>query len=153
MTDVNTRAFHLRRNVRPDSRRAGLTLLEVTIALGILGFGVLAAAATQLTAIRYNQQSHLRTEAGYLAEQQMEAFQSMDGAAVEVIRTLGTYPNDTGNPIDPDPNDNSTQSFNRSWTITPDTPEDGIYTLAVNVSWTDSLGFSRSVTLNSLKMD
>ena len=132
-------------------RRGGFSVLEVMIALGILGFGILAAAASQITSIKFNRDSRVRTEAAYLAAQQMEAFQAMDGAAIEVIRLAGT--NDPNNPIDPDPNDGVARSFNRSWAITPNSPENGVYSVGVTVSWVDQLGNTRSVTLSSVKTD
>jgi Tfp pilus assembly protein PilV len=133
-------------------RRAGLSLLEVVIALGILGFGILALGAAQITSMRFNHESYLRTEGAYLAEQQMEAFQLMDTAAVEAIRTnVLTYPNDPANPIDPDVGDGIPRSFTRSWTITPNTPENGVYKIEVVVRWKDGSGTDRDVTLTSLK--
>lgn len=133
------------------SRQAGLSLLEVVVALGILGFGILALGAAQITSIRFNHESYLRTEAAYLAVQQMEAFQLMDTAALEAIRTAGSYPNDPGNPIDPDVGDAVTRAFTRSWTITPDTPETDVYTIEVVVRWTDGTGTSRDVSITSMK--
>lgn len=134
-------------------RTGGLSVLEVVIAMGILSFGLLAAAASQLAATRFNRDSHLKTEAAYLAEQQMEAFQAMDGDGIEAVRTDPGYPNDPGNPIDPDPNDGVARNYVRSWTITPDAPESGVYTLSVVVSWVDRMGITRNVTLKSVKTD
>jgi type II secretory pathway pseudopilin PulG len=133
------------------ARRDGLSLLEVVVALGILGFGILALGAAQITSMRFNHESYLRTEGAYLAEQQMEAFHMMDTAAVEAIRTAGSYPNDPGNPIDPDTGDGIARSFTRSWTITPDTPETDVYTIEVVVRWVDGSGTNRDVSITSLK--
>jgi Tfp pilus assembly protein PilV len=133
--------------------RSGMSLVEVAIALGILGFGLLAAIAAHVAAVRFNGESQLRTEAAYLAEQQLEAFQAMDAGAVEVLRTDAGYPNDPANPIDPDPGDAAARQFARSWTITPDSPENGVYSISVAVSWSDRLGNTRSVTLSSIKTD
>lgn len=134
-------------------RRRGISMIEVVIALGILAFGVLAAAAAQLSSVRFNRNSRLRTEAYYLAEQQMENFKSMTSTQLTAVLAAGSYPNDPNNPIDPDPNDNQVISFNRSWTLTADTPEIGVYTIQVQVTWTDGFGVSRNVTLESLKQD
>ena len=114
-------------------KNRGFTLLEVMIALAILGFGILAAAASQLSAMKFTRDSQLRTEAHYLASQQMETFQTMTGAEVTAAKALGTYPNDTGNPIDPDPNDAVPRAYTRSWAITEDTPESGLFTIQVTV--------------------
>ena len=128
-------------------------MIEVLISLTILSFGILAAAASQLTAMRYTRDSQLRTEAFYLASQQMESFQSMTGAEITAVSNLGSYPNDANNPIDPDPNDSQPRLFNRSWDIEANTPEAGIFTIEVTVSWISGLGSNQSITLESMKVD
>jgi type II secretory pathway pseudopilin PulG len=129
-----------------------MSLIESMISIAILGFGVLGAAATQITAVKLAQESRMRTEAYYLAEQQMEAFRAMDGAAIDDALADGAYPNDPNNPLDPDPNDGLPRQFNRSWTITADTPEVGIFTIVVEVQWTGKLG-TRTVSIESIKTD
>ncbi len=128
-----------------------MSLVETMIAMAILGFGVLGAAAAQITAVKLARDSRFRTEAYYLAEQQMEAFQAMDGAAIADVLADSDYPNDPNNPLDPDPSDGQTREFSRSWTITQDVPEAGVYTLAVQVQWTGGLGQTRSVSIESIK--
>jgi len=135
-------------------RRRGMTLLEVSIALIILGFGILGVAAAQLSSLRFSDKSRARSEAHYLAQQQMEAFQSMSAAAIEAIRLDPGYPNDPANPIDPDPADNYVAQFFRSWTIQPNTPETGVYTINVQVVWTGRESNSlQLVTLEGLKSE
>jgi Tfp pilus assembly protein PilV len=125
----------------------------VVIAMSILAFGVLAGAAAQVSAIKLTSQSQLRTEAYYLAEQQLEAFRAMTGTSVAAVAAAASYPNDPANPIDPDPNDGLTRAFNRSWTIAADTPEAGLYTLTVRVIWLSALGLPQVVTLETIKVD
>lgn len=134
-------------------RRDGFSLLEVMIALSILGFGMLAASVGQLSALKANRQSRSQTVSMYLAEQKMEAFESMSGADVKAAITDPSYPNDPANPIDPDPTDDNVVQFNRRWFIQPDTPEKGVITIRVEVDWVDPLGFTRTTTLRSLKAD
>ena len=123
------------------SRRcSGVSLLEVVIALAILGFGMLGAAAAQIAAYRQADLSRERVLAHSLAQQQVETFQAMSTTALEAIRTDAGYPNDPDNPIDPDPNDAMPMAFNRTWTITPDTPEDDVFTILVTISWNGALG-------------
>jgi len=136
------------RRARPS---AGFSLAEVTIALGILAFGVLAMAGAQLSAMSMSRESRLRTEALYLAQQQMETFSNMTGAGLQAALADPSYPNDPANPIDPDPADALPRQFNRSWTITPNAPEPGVFTIAVQVDWVDRRGRPQSITLESVR--
>ena len=129
-------------------RQSGISLIEVIIALSILGFGMLGVAAAQISAYRFSDSSRDRTLAHQLAQQQIEFFQSTSAANIEVIRLAG--PNDPLNPIDPDPNDNTPMIFNRSWTITPDTPELSVYTILVNVAWVGN-GGAQTLQLETFK--
>lgn len=134
------------------SRVQGVSLIEVMIALAILGYGMLGVAAAQISAFQATDQSRERMLAHALAQQQLEQFQEMSSTSLEVVRTDGGYPNDPLNPIDPDPNDAMQMAFNRSWTITPDTPEDDVYTIMVSVGWTNSKG-AQIVQLETFKSE
>jgi prepilin-type N-terminal cleavage/methylation domain-containing protein len=133
------------------SERGGFSLLEVMIALSILGFGMLAASVGQLSALKTSRQSRSHTLSMYLAEQQLEAFQSM--SAADVVAAMGdpSYPNDPNNPIDPDPGDDDVTTFNRRWFITPDSPETDVITIRVEVDWVDPFGFTRTTELRGMK--
>jgi prepilin-type N-terminal cleavage/methylation domain-containing protein len=131
--------------------RGGFTLLEVMIALSILGFGMLAASVGQLSALKTSRQSRSQTLSMYLAEQQMEAFQSMSAADVLAEIAAPGYPDDPANPIDPDPGDDDVITYDRRWFIEDDTPEVGVISIRVEVDWVDPLGFTRTTALRSLK--
>jgi hypothetical protein len=83
----------------------------------------------------------------------MEFLQAMTPAAI------GAFPDatvvaDAGNPIDPDANDGLTRRYNRSWTVTRDSPVNGVFRINVQVSWTSTnTGGVRSVNLESLKSE
>ncbi len=124
-------------------------MIEVMIALAVLGFGMLGVAAVQISAFRATAQSRERTLAHELAQQQLEIFQQMSTTSLETIRAAGV--NDPLNPIDPDPNDAQLMSFARTWAITPDTPEPDVYTIMVTVAWTDARGAQRTVQLETFK--
>lgn len=141
-----------RRSLRRSRGQSGVSLLEVVIALSILGFGMLGVAAAQISAFRGADASKERLAAHSLARQQLEMFQAMSTTALEAIRTDAGYPNDPLNPIDPDPNDTHPLRFNRSWAILPDTPEDNVYTMRVTVSWTGVLG-PQSLQLETFKSE
>lgn len=137
---------------RTNKSIAGVSMVEVVIALAILGFGMLGVAAAQLNAFQNSDVSRERAVAYSLAQQQVEAFQAMSTTAIEAIRTDAGYPNDPANPIDPDVNDGNAITYNRSWTITPDTPEDDVYTVQVNVAWNGARG-AQTVTIEAFKSE
>ena len=134
-------------------RGSGFSLLEVMIALSILGFGMLAASVGQISALKTSRQSRSQTVSMYLAEQQLEAFMSM--SAADVLAAIGdpSYPNDPNNPIDPDTADGDATQFNRRWFITGDSPEPGVITIRFEVDWVDPLGFTRTTELRGMKAD
>lgn len=134
-------------------RRAGFSLLEVMIALGILTVGVLAATSGQILAMRTSSTSRTQALAMHLAEQQMEAFRGMSAADVKDLVDVPGYPNDPANPIDPDPADAQPMQFARRWLVQPDTPEPDVITVTVEVDWTDVRGATRTVRVQSLKAD
>ena len=132
---------------------SGFSLLEVMIALSILGFGMLAASIGQLSALKNSRGSRSQTVSMYLAEQQMEAFQSMSSDDVIAAISDPAYPNDPGGPIDPDPGDDEVVQYNRRWFIQQDDPEAGVISIRVEVDWVDPLGFTRTTALRSLKAE
>ena len=143
-----TRAFTASRR-----RSSGVSLMEVTIALTILGFGLLAGASAQLSAMRMSSDSRSRTEAQYLAQQQMEIIQSMSSDDVIALKADPNYPDDPDNPIDPDPGDDDSTVFDRRWIITQDDPEAGSLGIRIEVDYTNSLGLTRTSVLRSLKAE
>jgi len=62
----------MRRASRSRAHRRGFSLLEVTIALGILAFGLLAVGAMQLHALRGGATSQNLSDASMIANQQLE---------------------------------------------------------------------------------
>jgi prepilin-type N-terminal cleavage/methylation domain-containing protein len=126
---------------------SGFTLLEVIVAMALLGVGLLAIAAAQLSALRVAGQSRYLSEAMNLAAQRMELFQL---TPVANLPAAGTH-NDPGNPIQPDTGDDNATRYNRSWTITPNSPAPGVTTILVRVDWVDSTGNVRSTRLESMR--
>ncbi len=131
-------------------RREGFTLLETMIALGILSVGVLAVAASMLTALKYATTAKNATQAMYLAEEQMEIFRLMLPADVLAMVPDDGWANDGSNPIDPGADDDTT-TFNRRWRIQDDTPEVNVITVTVEVIYADRLGINRTFSLRTLK--
>ena len=85
-------------------KEQGFTLLEVMIAMLILGMGLLTLGLAQLSAMRTANKSQAMSQALYMAEQQLDAFY------VNPPAVAGNF-NDPGNPIDPDPNDDDFSTF------------------------------------------
>ena len=131
---------------RRSGGKTGFTLLETTIALGILAVGILGVAASLLSALKYSRKSRSMTQAMYLAEQQMEIFHLMPAA--DVVAMVGTTA-DGANPIDLA--DGDATEFDRSWTVVLDTPETDVITITVDVNWLNETGTQRNVSLQRLK--
>ncbi len=132
---------------------SGFTLIETVVALGIMSVGVLAAAASLLTALKYSTQSRAATQAMYLAEDQLEIMKLMPAADVLAMVPDDNFANDPSNPIDPDPGDDDTTTFIRRWRIQADTPEVGMITITLEVDYVDRLGITRTVPLRTMKAD
>ena len=140
----------MRRN-RAQQKKSGFTLLETMVALGILAVGVLGVGASILTAIKYATQSRNATQAMYLAEDQMEIMRLMSAPAVLAMVPDANFFDDADNPIDPDPGDDDTTTFNRRWRIEDDVPEGGLIAITVEVDYEDRMGITRTVRLRTLK--
>ena len=134
-------------------RSRGFSLIEVMLALGILGFGILAMMAAQLTSMRFSSDSRKHTLAMKLAEDQMETLLTMDPGDVEALLLAPGYPDDPFNPIDPNPGDGHPMAFERRSIIVVDTPEAGVMTMTVEVDWTNELGAVKTTRVQSFKSD
>ena len=74
---------------------AGFSLLEVMIALSVLGVGIIGMLALQVTAMKLSGDSRVKTEAAFLAQQQVEIFHTMTPTEVTDRGSrpqLGCYP-------------------------------------------------------------
>lgn len=57
--------------------KKGFTLIEVMVAATILAIGCLGVLGMMMTAIKYNNNVHMRTTATYIAEQEVALFESI----------------------------------------------------------------------------
>ena len=130
---------------------SAFTLIETVIALGIMSVGVLAVAASILTALKYSTQSRAATQAMYLAEDQLEIMKMMPAADVLAMVPDDNFADDPANPIDPDTGDDDTTTFDRRWRIQDETPEAGMIRITLEVDYVDRLGITRTVPLRTLK--
>jgi type IV pilus modification protein PilV len=128
---------------------SGFTLLEVMIAMAILGVGLLSIAVAQLSAIKVSSRSKNLQQAMFLAREQMDDVEALPLNA-PLLQAAATT-DDPGNPLKAsnDPDDQTT--FNRSITVTPNVPSAGLAQVAVTVVWNSPQGGVRQVQLNSVK--
>ncbi len=117
--------------------QGGFTLLEVMLAMTILGVGVLTIGLAQLSAIRVSSRSEHMSQAAYLAQEQLEVFMAMPITnpffAIPVVMAP-----DPGGPIDIDPTDQDLTTYNRFWTVEPNTPAAGLTRVTVFVDWNNA---------------
>ncbi len=128
---------------------SGFTLIEVLIAMAILGVGLLSIAVAQLTAIKVSSRSKNLQQAMFLAREQMDDLEALPPGA-PALAAAGTV-DDPANPLKAtaDPGDQTT--FNRSVTVTPNAPSAGLAQITVTVVWNSPQGGTRQVQLNSVK--
>ena len=135
---------------RPRSSRGrtddGFTLIEIMIAMAILAVGLLGIAAAQLAALHLSSKSRNLTIAMHLAQEKIEEFHALPAAS------LPATGNDPDNPIDLNPSDDDETTYNRRWTISPNSPVANMTTMLVQVDWLESkTGQVRTTSLESMK--
>ncbi len=121
--------------------KAGLSLLEVLVAMLILAFGILGLAPMIVTAMFSNSYSNDVTRANVIAQDKIEFMQSLVTFSplpwTEVTSNLnGLFTRSTR--VDIDSTDGSVPS--------------GVYRIRVTVNWTDKAGKNRSVSYYTYKM-
>ena len=141
----------MRAAIPHDESRAGFSMLEVMIALTILAVGILGIGAVQLTATKLSGDSRVRTQAAYLAQQQVERFRAMTVAEAVALAPAAGFNADPANPIDPTPGDGQIVTFNRRWQVQQNVPEAGVTTVTVIVDYVDNLGATRTVRVQTMK--
>lgn len=72
------RNVHMPARSRPDKNQAGVTLVELLIAMAILALGVLAAASIQMGTARNNSKGNIYTQAYMLAIERLEILKNQD---------------------------------------------------------------------------
>jgi prepilin-type N-terminal cleavage/methylation domain-containing protein len=119
----------------------GFTLIELLIVCVIISFAFLGLANLFPVSMASLNESRMHTTAADFAQDKMEDLLELDGTHVDL--TAGNH-NDPDNPI--------RTTFNRSWTVTDNTPANGLKQIEVTVTYPHGDDV-RSVTLASFRRD
>lgn len=111
--------------------RAGFTLVEVVVAIGILTGVLLGLAMGATSVIRTNKSSYGTTLATTVAQDRLEELKARTSSALPSCPDYA----DTGTCSDTIVQ--AGVSFQRHWRILSNTPSSGINRIDVRVTWTD----------------
>jgi prepilin-type N-terminal cleavage/methylation domain-containing protein len=103
------RNFHMPSRNRPDKNQAGVTLVELLIAMAILALGVLAATSIQMGTARNNSKGNIYTQAYMLAIERLEILKNQDVSSL----VPGAY----SDASQIDANGQPGGIYSRNWTI------------------------------------
>jgi len=117
---------------------SGYTLVEVMMAMAILGIGLMSIAVAQLSAIRMASRSKNLQQAMFLAREAMDDIDARTVPNDAFFLTNATIP-DPANPIQVSSDTEDTTRFNRQVTVTPGDPEAGMARVVVQVTWLNSV--------------
>lgn len=109
----------------------GFSLPEVLITILIFSFGVLGMAALQIAAMKSNSNSVLVSEATALIEDHISALENTPYGSIAAAT---------------ESNLGSDGKFTRTTTVQEDTPLDGLKTVTVSVTWTDTKTHTQTFT-------
>ena len=142
MTRVERRSSFAR------ERRAGLTLVEIMIAMVILSFGLLGVAAIQVRAITEGSGGQHLSDASAIARNRIEALTRQAWAAPVLNDTGGAWTAPV-NIVTAD------QTYQQSERITDNAAAPApvtIKSIEVRISWNDTKRQNRSVVLSSARL-
>ena len=123
--------------------QAGVTLVELMIAIAILSMGILAAGSLQMGTARNNSKGNISTQAHMLAIEQLEILKNQDLSSL----IPGTY----GDPSNIDADGQPGGIYSRSWTI--DTLGTMARIITVTVQWQRAGKTNRVVLSSNTKGD
>ncbi len=128
-------------------RPGGFTLIEIIMSNALIAIGILGFSLNTVGIIQGNFISGNYTIATSLAQGKMEELLD-SGTALPTCPTATTAGCFDGPLNSQGTTDPPGAIYNRSWVITVDSPESGLSTIDVTVSWQDYL--NRTVTLSTL---
>jgi len=123
-------------NVTMKRRRAqrGTSLIEVLAALGLFTVAAAALTKTTVASMRANVQSREAAGAVALLTDKLEQLRSLDPADAGDELAEGTH----ADPLNPlDVYGTSGGDYERTWSVTRDSPRRGIAEVTVTVAWDD----------------
>ena len=135
--------------MRRKRESSGFTLIEIMIALSLLGIGLLSLAAMQLTAMQYGSRGRHLTKAAAVAEEQMEILmrQTWD----DLDPTAWTAP-ETVNEVVQGPTDHTEQAYSVSWRIA-DVDAGRTRSIDVRVQWNERNRPNRQYAISSMRFN
>ena len=121
---------------KPLASRAGFTMVEVLVAIGIFSIAILGLAVGAITITRANKTSQFHTLATNLAQDKLEQLKAATSPNVTSCSSncdasVPTYQN---------------AAFTRTWVVTANTPAAGINQIDVTVQWRDYSQHSLTVS-------
>lgn len=130
-------------------KEKGFTLIELMIAMIVLGIGILALIQMQVAAMSGNSSANQMTIATTLAQDQIERLKGLSFFDATVTDTNGgnngalTNPTDdesfdltdASNPINESGGTTGLRRYRRFWNIADNTPIQGVKTVVVFVYW------------------
>jgi prepilin-type N-terminal cleavage/methylation domain-containing protein len=123
---------------RPNAR-AGFSVIELMVALTILGIGILGLANVFPLGSQTQLKDRMRTSAADLAQQKMEQLRTVSWSAPDL--TVGTHPTTSGETLTLQ----DEGSFNRRWIVEAQTGSfSDMKKVTVRMTWT----FTRRDTLD-----
>jgi prepilin-type N-terminal cleavage/methylation domain-containing protein len=137
-------------NPRAARSESGFTLVELLIAMAILGMGMLTVALAQVSALRMTSKARSLSQAMYLAQEQLDTFMALPGGNV-LFTTAAADVADPLGPLDINANDEDQTTFTRRWTVEPDQPSVGLTRITINVGWDTPSGLSHEIELQGIK--
>lgn len=129
------------------ARATGFTILEVVIAMAILGFGLLSVALMQIQAMNGGRSGRHTSQAAVIARDQMETFQRVAWGSAALAQTAGwSAPVVVNN--QPDGGGGTEQAYSVAWRIT-DVDANWIKNVDVRVTWNEPSFANRTLTISS----
>lgn len=118
----------------------GFTLIESLVALSIFAFSLVVLAYLMNSTMQTDLEARRITAATTLAQQKLEQLRNLSYSAVSSAspETLNEAGGTTGSTL-----------YTRSWTVTNDSPMNGMKTVQVTTAWTDRSG-SHQVRLQTI---